>query len=241
MNIRLYRSSDDFVIKTSSSHSAKYQLSVEDLCLYVRHVRPSSTIMLQHAKILAKQTAIYPIDRSFVKTVHITKGLQEETVANLFMGQLPVRLIIGLVKTTDYTGNRATTPFSFNHFGINHISLGVNGRQIPARAFEPNFSENRCRREYYHLLETVLGACQDERSIGLSLEDYISGGKTLFGFNLAPDGGGTASVLPRRFGNINLRLRFQLPLEQNLTVLVFAEFQNQIEIDAARQIHTDFG
>jgi hypothetical protein len=240
ITLRLFRNQDDFILKQKVGGSVSYTVSIEDIALYIRHVTPKSSILLQHAQTLAQKTAIYPIDRTIIKTANITSGMQEETLSNIFMGQLPVRLIVGLVRSKNYNGHKETDPFTFEHFNISHISLSVNGRQIPTRALEPNFEQKECRRAYHQLLETVLGPCQDERSIGISLNDYISGGKTLFGFTLVSDGGGSSSVAPRRSGNINLRLRFNKPLTDNITVLMYAEFQNVIEIDATRNVTTDF-
>jgi hypothetical protein len=240
ITLRLFRNQDDFILLQKAGSTLTYKISIEDIALYIRRVTPKSSILLQHAQTLAQKTAIYPIDRTIIKTAHITTGMQEETLSNIFMGQLPVRLVVGLVKSKNYNGHKETNPFTFEHFNISHISLSVNGRQIPTRALEPNFEQKECRRSYHQLLETVLGSCQDERSIGISFDDYVSGGKTLFGFTLVSDGGGNSSVAPRRSGNINLRLRFNKPLTDNVTVLMYAEFQNVIEIDATRNVTTDY-
>ena len=243
MSLRLYRNNDSFVFKIDPSiaNPNTYFISIEDISLFIRHVTPKSSILLDHARMLAQQTAIYPIDRSWVKTMHITKGMQEETFSNVFMGQLPNRMIIGLVKTTDYSGDMRTDPFTFHHFNLSHISLNVNGKQVPMRALEPNFNKKEFRRCYYHLLETVLGSCLEERSIGLSETEYISEGKTLFGFNISPDGASIHALSPRHNGNINIHLKFRESLSENITVIVYSELQNKIEIDAARNVYSDYG
>ena len=155
------------------------------------------------------------------------------------MGQLPHRIIIGLVKSSDYNGSRTSNPFLFHHFNLNHISLTINGLQTPNEPYEPDFTNKLVRREYHHLLETLLGSCQDERSLGISLEQFINGGKTLFGFTPMGDWM-TNSCYTKEFGNINLRIRFSKATEENLTVIVYAEYQNLLEIDATREIHVDF-
>lgn len=242
VSLRLYRNSDAFIFKNDDDVTSNaYSLNIEDISLYIRHVTPSSSILLEHTRRLAQQTAIYPIDRSWVKTMHITKGMQEETFSNVFMGQLPNRMIIGLVKTTDYSGDFKTNPFTFKHFNLSHISLNVNGKQVPMRALEPNFPKGQFRRCYYNLMETVLGPCLDERSIGLSEEDYISNGKTFFGFSITPDGNSNHALSSRVNGNINIHLKFRTALTDNITVIVYSELQNKIEIDAARNVYTDYG
>lgn len=240
LSLRLYRNNDAFIFLMKDDINPKdYSLTIDDISLFVRHITPTSTILLDHARLLAQQTAFYPIDRSIVKTYHVSKGMTDEAFSNIFMGQIPQRIIIGLVKTSDYNGDYKTNPFTFSHFNLTHISLDINGRQYPSRPLEPNFETGQFARSYHSLLETVLGECLDERSLGLSYDDYFTKGKTLFGFSLIPNY--TTALTPRMNGNINLNLKFRTPLKENVTVIVYSELQNVIQIDAARNIHTDYG
>ena len=133
-----------------------------------------------------------------------------------------------------------TNPFDFQHFNLSHISLNINGKQVPARALEPNFKKSEFRRCYYNLLETVLGPCLEERSIGLSKESYLNG-TTLYGFTITPDGNMNHALSPRMNGNINIHVKFHEALKSNVTMIVYSELQNEIEIDAARNMYTDDG
>ena len=241
ISIRLYRNSDKFMLHLNckSGEEELYKITLQDIALYVNHVLPKSSILLQHVHSLSEKTAVYPIDRTIVRTAQITKGIQESITPNIFMGQIPHRIVVGLVSSDDYNGNLRTNPFNFKPHSLNHISLTLNGKQIPNHPYDPDFEEGIVRRSYHHLMETLLGNCQDERSIGLSLEEYLSG-KTFFGFQLIGESGNNSSAYANEFGNINLRIRFGKPVKENITVILYAEFQNQIEIDASRQVHLDF-
>ena len=242
VKLKLYRNNDAFLFKIDESvtNPESYTTTITDISLYVRHITPSSSILLDHTKRLAQQTAIYPIDRSLIKTYQISKGMQDQTISNVFIDQLPSRMIIGLVKADNFNGNYKMNPFDFEHFNLSHLSLNVNGKQVPMRALEPNFADKQFRRCYYYLLETILGPCFDERSIGLSEADYIDG-KTLFGFSIIPDGNSSHALSPRHNGNININLKFKKALPDNITVVTYSEFQNKIEIDASRTVQTDYG
>ena len=69
--------------------------------------------------------------------------------------------------------------------------------------------------------------------------DY-SNGYTLYAFDLTPDlaKGGHFKLL--RQGNVRLELKFGAALAETANVIVYAEFENIIEIDKQRNIIFDY-
>ena len=65
-------------------------------------------------------------------------------------------------------------------------------------------------------------------------------GYTLFAFDLTPDlsDGGHFNVIKQ--GNLRLELHFQAQLEESVNAIVYAEFDNVIEIDKARNVVFDY-
>ena len=49
------------------------------------------------------------------------------------------------------------------------------------------------------------------------------------------------ALSPRMNGNINIHVKFHEALKSNVTMIVYSELQNKIEIDAARNVYTDYG
>jgi len=47
----------------------------------------------------------------------------------LFSGQLPTRLMIGLVTNQAFNGHAESNPFNFQHFNLNEIALYLDGQQ----------------------------------------------------------------------------------------------------------------
>lgn len=240
VRIRLLRNEDAFVLlKKDTKDAENYKIEVKKLSLFVRKVRPSSSILLTHAKTLAKQNAIYPIQRVWMKQYTIQKGIKSQVLQNVFMGALPKKIILGMLKAVAFNGDVKENPFVFKHFDVNELSLDIDGRQVPTVSFTPDFTQKHVRREYYCLLESILGACIDRDTIGITLDEYVEG-KTFFAFPLSDFFGSGIVFSAKQQGNINIRLRFAKELPENITVVLYGEFENQIEIDSARNVYTDY-
>jgi len=237
LHLRLCRNSDDFIFHIPTTGSSNYQIELEEACLYIEHVTPNPSIALEHERRLARETCVYPISRSVVRAYHIPSGLQGQTFNNCFNGILPRRIIVGLVDATDYNGNGKSSPFAFKNFSLSQIYLQVNGRSLPTQPYEPNFTKNSYRRSYLGLLETVLGESLDDKALGISINDYKTS-KALYGFTISH--ANDIAVPQKTNGNINLCIKFSSALTTNVTAIVFAEFENKIEIDSARNVSTDF-
>jgi hypothetical protein len=240
MKIRLLRNQDSFVLKKEEADTQNYTIKISRMSLWVRTIRPTADVLVHHAQTLAENNVQYNIDRVWMKSDTITSGQSDHIIHNLFLGDLPNRIIVGFVDSLAYNGKDTLDPFNFEHFNINHISLVHDGSQIPAVAYEPDFEKGLFRREYLGLLQTVLGDCLKQDNIGLSLDQYKTG-NTFFGFVLPTVlEGGEGGLPPRQTGYINLRVKFAQALKKNITVIVYAELDNIIEVDAQRNIYTDF-
>ncbi|XP_072745844.1 uncharacterized protein F54H12.2-like [Anoplolepis gracilipes] len=79
----------------------------------------------------------------------------------------------------------------------------------------------------------------EENSI--SREDYFKG-YTLFAFDLTPDLSANCAGHWNlvKYGSLRLEVRFERALAETINCIVYAEFDNVIEIDASRQVIVDF-
>ena len=82
----------------------------------IRKVNISPPIIRAHAKALEQGTAKYPIKRVLVKSLTIPQGDLSITKEGLFTGQLPSRLVIGLVDNAAYNGSYDSNPYIYQHF-----------------------------------------------------------------------------------------------------------------------------
>ena len=116
VKIKLVRSKDAFSMMSANDHQTVVVKSV--LFVRMRKVRLSPSVVLAHAKALENATAKYPIKRVVCKTVTIPGGYRDVNHEKLFLGQLPTRLIIGLVDNGAFNAVKTKNLFNFQHFQL---------------------------------------------------------------------------------------------------------------------------
>ena len=60
-------------------------------------------------------------------------------IDNIYHGNVPSKIIVGMVSNNAYSGNYNLNPFNFLHKNINYMEIAVDGTPVPHRAFKPNF------------------------------------------------------------------------------------------------------
>lgn len=239
VRLRLVRSKDSFCLMESNSSS---KIHILDATLLVRRAKISAGMLLAHAKMLSKVTAKYPLTRVEVKTFTIHSGVVGESLDNVILGQLPKRIIVGFVNNKAFNGDKKLNPFNFKNYGINFFSLYVDGTQIPSRPLQPVFSsEESLYVEAYQTLFSGTGIHFLNEGNSISRDDY-SKGYTLFAFDLTPDLSANCAGHWNlvRHGSLRLEVRFEKALSETVNCIVYAEFDNVIEIDSSRQVIVDF-
>lgn len=192
-----------------------------------------------HHKALMISPIKYPITRTEIKYKSVSQGLADANIDNLVIGQLPRRVIIGMVKSDNFNSTSSDDPFHSENFGVKYLSLNADGIQYPSKTYTPDFEQDDYLREYYGLFQ-ALNQNITYATITLDRFEYKEG-NTLFGFNLTPDlSSGGQHVNPIRRGALNLALKFKNPIEQPITVIAHFEFDNLIQIAADRSVATDY-
>ena len=91
----------------------------------------------------------------------------------------------------------------------------------------------------YASLFTGTGLMGEDQGNGISREEYADG-YTLFAFDLTPDSDNSGHFHVVKTGNLRLELHFSMQLARAINVIVYAEFDNVIEIDKARNVLFDY-
>lgn len=239
LSLRLLRNGSDFLCQTTEP-GYKGVVEIQKCLLYIRRVTPTPTMALHLAEQMKNQNCLYPIQRLTSKYFTLAKGTREFDVPNICTDQLPSRIMIGFVDTAAFSGDQTLDPFKFEPFKLDYLSLTCNGRAYPSIPLTADFPNKIYRRAYQLLLDTIQGPCEDTVSLGIDGNSYTTD-SCFFGFTLARALSGlTAAVPPREKGYVNAKIRFKDNLDKNVNAIVFLEFDNNIEIDSARNIYTDF-
>jgi len=125
VKIKLVRSRNSFCVMSTKAFQAK----IDSAIMFVRKVKLSLSVFLAHAKALVNSTAKYPIRRAVCKTITIPNTFRDINVEKLFSGQLPSRLVIGLIANDAFNGSYDRNPFNFAHFNLMEISVYSDGQQ----------------------------------------------------------------------------------------------------------------
>ncbi|XP_071579508.1 uncharacterized protein F54H12.2-like [Temnothorax nylanderi] len=216
VRMRLVRSKDSFCLMKNTSTS---KIRILDASLLVRRAKISPGVLLAHARMLSKTTAKYPLTRVEVKTFTIHAGLVGESIDNVILGQLPKRIIVGFVDNRAFNGDRKLNPL-----------------------LQPSFSKDEpLYVEAYHSLFSGTGIHFLNEGNSISREDYAEG-FTLFAFDLTPDLSANCAGHWNlvKHGSLRLEVRFEKALTATVNCIVYAEFDNVLEIDSSRQIIVDF-
>ncbi|GBN72875.1 Uncharacterized protein F54H12.2 [Araneus ventricosus] len=235
LKIKLIRSKPEFCLQGEEGH----KVVLEKISLFVRKVRVSPGVILGHVKALEKETAKYPINRVLCKVYSVPQGSMSMVQDNIFVGQMPKRIIVGCVENDAFHGTLQKSPYDFKHFDMNFIGVYVDGQSVKHNPLELNFDKNNYIKGYYSLFSGTDKFGPDQ-GLFISREEYING-DTLFAFNLSPDLCKGEHFNLIKHSNLRLEIKFTKALPQTICVLIYAEFDNVIEINKTRNILYDLG
>jgi hypothetical protein len=236
VRIKLIRSNDAFCLM--STGATQFKVIVTFASLLIRKVKISPSVYLAHAKTLETGTAKYPIRRVICKTFTIPTGYLDASHEKLFSGQLPIRLIVGLVDNRAYNGDREKNPFNFHHYSLSEIAVYLDGQLHGLKPLKLNFGSGRFVAAYASLFGGTNKINRDEGN-DISRSDYANG-YTLFAYDLTPDLAEDDHLNLTRQGTVRLDLKFAEALAHTVTVVCYAEFHNVIEVDRNRTVVFDF-
>nr|XP_056700842.1 uncharacterized protein F54H12.2-like [Euleptes europaea] len=237
VKIKLTRSKDAFCL-ISHGQVDHYKLVILSASLFVKKVKVALSIRLAHAEALLSSTAKYPVDRVAMKVFSIAAGTRVSNQDNLFLGQLPKMVVMGLVDNDAFSGAFNKNPFNFKHYNINFVALYVDGEQVPAKPFQPDFPNGNCVREYMNLVQTAGKHLQDRPL--LINRDGFAKGYTLFAFDLTPDQECSDHYSLIKTGNLRAEIRFADALAHTVNLIVYGVFDNVVEINHNRNVLFDY-
>ena len=117
LRLRLVRSKNAFCLMSDAAATG-FKIKLHDVKLLVRKVKLSPSVFVAHAKALEIGNAKYPIKRVITKTFTIPRGNLDFSQENVFAGQIPTRLVIGMVDNDSYNGQYDKNPFNFKNYDL---------------------------------------------------------------------------------------------------------------------------
>ena len=210
----------------------KVELSMRKLTL-----NSSIYVKLAKERQLSKQAVPYPVVRSELRTFSIPSGSTFWEQDNIFLNRLPDRNIVALVHTDGFNGKINRSCFVYEKFKLAEIIQTVEGEEYPYKTLKlsnVNDQESGTDLLGYDRFLTASEGYYKDGSPMVQPGDWGHGKNcTLFMFNNVPSGKADNAEYrnPRQSGNVRLQLLFSAATTNNITVMVWSEYENVFEIN----------
>ena len=175
----------------------------------------------------------YPTVRGEIRTYSHPNDNRHFECSNPFCNQLPNRVVVLLMEQTAFNGDVTMNLFTFGKFNVSTIKQLGNGEEYPYETLElQHDDDSKDLSGYYRFLQASGAFCRGRGNMVLRC--------TVFAFDNTANGCLDSAVLnPKRTGELRLVFDIGADLGVNLTVLVYGEFENLLEIDANKVVTYD--
>jgi hypothetical protein len=170
LRLKLNRTSNNFCLVGT----VEGKVVIQQVGFNVRTVDLLPVVANNLTQAIAQYNMKIPIRRAVVKTFTILARQRSKINDHLFLGQLPKRIILGMVRNADINGDPASNPFDFRHFSLYKLEVSIDGKTTHNKAFTPNFTDGEVARSYMSLYQAT-GSMGMNRSFGMSLAQYNAG------------------------------------------------------------------
>jgi len=237
MKLRLIPSSTPFLLKNAApaneNNQIKYRVVIESAKLWIRTKEASTSLCIAHERMLQEMNYRLPYTKVLLKTHQIPIGTKNLELDNVWMGNLPNKVALAMVRNTAIAGSYSQNPFNFQHFGLTHLCLRMNGEQVPRNALAPNFTSQDFKREYMYMLE-AMEYDTGRTSWSITPKEWANG-YNVYVFRLNSDMYPNVSSV-QRTGSVRLEMKFANTIGENISIIFLAEYPAVLEIDKYGQV-----
>ena len=142
-----------------------------------------------------------------------------------------------MMDNDSYNGNHKKNPFNFQHHNLTQIGISVSGEEVPFKPMKLNF-DDKLIVTAHNILFSGTGKLNGNSGSIIKRED-CSVGYMIIVADLTPFEIGDNFDL-KEAGTLIINLDFKSPLTATINVLVYAEYDNVIEIDSNRNVIKDW-
>jgi hypothetical protein len=171
--------------------------------------------------------------KSDVRTFNIQPGSFAWGMDDIFQGQIPSRVIVGITSAQAYSGNFRKNPFNFGHHNCNFIGLFADGQSVPGDPIQCDYKNDQYVSAY---LSMFTGTFKHQMNEGNYISrDEFKSGYCLYVFDVSGRQGKDFMDMIKK-GHTRLEIRFEQAPQETLTAIVYSCFPNIFQIDESRNI-----
>lgn len=238
LRLVLTRESPEFYIMSASDSTSS--IKIMEATLYVPHVTINPQVLLAHESVLRKQNAIYPYSRIEVKTFVTPPGSKSLSLSNCVIGSLPKLILVAMVETSRFVGDRTLNPFYFKHHNLCEFYAIVNSVAVPAQPIECDFTDPAnpiCTRAYDMLIRETKNY---DRAHQITRKMFAEG-CFLLALDLTQDKNYQNHCFnPIRHGTLSLEMKFSTAPTSTLSIILYGEYESQLEFDYSRNVYITY-
>ena len=210
--------------------------------LFLAQVRVAPSVHRDISNYLKSgKIATYPTVRGEIRTYSHPNDNRHFECNNPFHYQIPNRLVVALMEQATFNGDATKNPFSFKTFNVSSIKQLIRGEEYPYETLElQHDGASKDQRGYFRFLQATGCLCRGKGN--MVLKDNWGHNKkcTLFVFDNTANGCLDSPVLnPKQSGEVRLVIDFGANPGENLTILLYGEFENLLEINGNRVVTYD--
>ena len=187
--------------------------------------------------VLNDNNAQYAITRATPKVFTVLRGQQSQHIDNAFLSQIQKSIAICMMDNDSYKRNYKKNPFNFQHYNLTQIEISVNGKEVPCKPLKLKF-DDKMFVTAYNTLFSGTGKLHGNSGSIIKTEDY-SEGYMIIVSDLKPFAIGDNFGLKAE-ETLTIYLVFKSPLAATINVLVYAKYDNVIEIDSNHNVIKDW-
>ena len=237
IDIKLWPTRDEFRLMVHPE-DIRCKLVVEDISFHVCKVKVSPEVMMGHNAGLEISDSVYPFQRTDIRTFNVSDNLYATNLEDIWQGEVPTRLVVGMVKSQAYNGDMSLNPFYFQHFNVSSIGFFVDGEPTPRESIKMDVENGQYLQGLISLYR-VSGKLMENSDIGISRENYKQG-YTLIGFDVDPTTSADFRYLGKpRQGHTKLEIKFKEALPDPVTLILYATFPEVMTIDQSRNVQLE--
>ena len=245
IDLKFWPNKSPFYVLSKDS-TKEYQFHITDAIFNACTVEVSPGILVGHAAGIKISPALYPYFESYIKTRSISKGSFEFTYDNLFQGEIPAEVLVGLVSSEAYSGKNQKNPFNFQHYNCNYCAFYIDGSSVPREPLQPRFKSDSGETSstegkeklvaYTDAYLSLFGHEYDNSDkFSIKITEYPEG-YCLYRFPISQNIDVEDFIsLPHREQS-RLNMKFAQPLKEDVTVVIYARFPRVMQIDEARNV-----
>lgn len=242
--LRLYQNTADFFLQRGEETEGgmkQYKFIIQSATLYVYNIMPTERILQNFEKALKTQVAVYEYPKVSIRAFVIPAQLTSVHIDNIIT-TLPKSLICVLVANKSVTGSMETTPYNFQTFFINYVSLTYDGQEVMGRPRKPKFHAETSQTEYfdqeYDGLYTSLFENYESRG-NLITPRGFRGGYCLLKWDFTKHLKRQSDPDPQITGLTRLSFAFDEALTEPVTAIIYTVGKGAFTIDSARTVKVE--